>query len=86
MQERLNVLRNAYGYREVAITDSDGKALLSAPDNIALLDDSARQTVRQALVNNGPRLSPIHFAGSAGNAVRVVEIATPLLHSLDETE
>ena len=86
IQERLNVLRSAYGYREVAITDSNGKALFSAPDNIAPLDDSARQTVRQALAGNGPRLSPIHFAGSAGNATRVVEIATPLLHSLGETE
>jgi diguanylate cyclase (GGDEF)-like protein/PAS domain S-box-containing protein len=86
IQERLNVLRNAYSYREVAITDSDGKTLLSAPDNIAPLDDSARQTIRQALAGNGSRLSPIHFSGGAGKALRVVEIATPLLHSLDATD
>ncbi len=84
--ERLNALKNAYGYREVAIIDSDGKTLLSAQDNIVPLDDSAQQTVQQAFTGDSFRISPIHFSGSAGNALRVVDIATPLLHSRDDAE
>jgi diguanylate cyclase (GGDEF)-like protein/PAS domain S-box-containing protein len=84
--ERLNVFRNAYGYREVAIIDSDGNRLLSAPDHIAPLDDSAQHAVRQAFTEDDTRLSSIHFVGSAGHALRVADIATPLLHSGGDTE
>lgn len=83
MLEQLRSIKKSFGYLEVAIVDTEGRAYLSTEpegnDSAMLSSSIAYATVQHAISANEPRVSTIHGGAGPDPNQRVIDIATPLL-------